>query len=705
MTVRVGVDVGGTFTKAVACDLATGEVVARCVVATSRGAPDGVAEGVRHAVEGVVRKVEAAGAGPVILVGHSTTQAVNALLEGDTCVVGVLGIGQRPDLARTRARTRVRDVNVAPGRSLRTVAEIADATGGLARETARDALVRLRDRGAEAVAISGAFSVEDPSAERLCLSIAAELGLPACAGHELSGLYGLEMRTVTAALNASILPESLHTSQYVAAAVARAAPGAALVVMRGDGGAAEVGTEQRHPLLTCFSGPAASVVGALHHLSLRDAVVVEVGGTSTNVSAIRGGRPVLAQVRIMDHVTHVRSLDVRVAGVAGGSLVRLHRGRLGSWRLGGVGPRSAHIAGLPYACFITPAELEGATAALGAPRAGDTPDHAILRTRDGRRAGLTLTCAANALGIVVPGSYATADPYSARLGYEALGRLTGQPWDRLARTAVQRGAQQIAQIVADLLKEYRLDRPTLVGLGGGAGALIPSVADGLGLAWQLPRDAEIISSIGDALSSVRVEVERVVLRGDPSAVAAAHRAAEEGAIGAGADPASLLVESEVVPERSSVRVVALGSVALNGRDQAPASPALDIAELSRIAATSLGGEPEASARTESHAAFTRSPAGQRRFVLLDRHGALVAEGRGEMLTGSGQEVAQQLRERVPHMVRGYGPVRVAPSVRVCRGSRVIDLSLTTSPEQVLAAAVAECQIDPDRQVVAILARS
>ncbi|HYH28509.1 MAG TPA: glutamate mutase L, partial [Actinomycetota bacterium] len=76
MSVRVGVDVGGTFTKAVACDAVSGRVVATSVVPTTHST--GVAEGVARALHEVVHEVEHTGAGPVDLVAHSTTQAVNA---------------------------------------------------------------------------------------------------------------------------------------------------------------------------------------------------------------------------------------------------------------------------------------------------------------------------------------------------------------------------------------------------------------------------------------------------------------------------------------------------------------------------------------------------------------------------------------------------------------------------------------------------
>ena len=208
--------------------------------------------------------------------------------------------------------------------------------------------------------MSEAFGVEDARGEWLAMEVANDLGIPGCAGHELTGLYGLELRTVTGALNAGILPTALRTARLVEEAVAEDCGDVPVLVMRGDGGAADLGAMKRHPLVTAFSGPAASVAGALRHLAVHDGIVVEVGGTSTNVSAVRGGRPVLSYVRVLDHVTCVRSVDVRVVGVAGGSLLRVGK-RMGRYRLEDVGPRSAHIAGLPYGTFATPEELEGAT--------------------------------------------------------------------------------------------------------------------------------------------------------------------------------------------------------------------------------------------------------------------------------------------------------------------------------------------------------
>jgi hypothetical protein len=396
--VRVGVDVGGTFTKAVAVDLDSGEIVGRAVVPTTHADARGVAAGVVRTVAEVVRSV---GAERVDLVTHSTTQAVNALLEGDVGTVGVLGLGRRPELKQARKRTQLERVELSPGRFLRTLPEFLDVSDGLDEAAVHDVLARFRAAGATAVSVAEAFAPDDSTFERRVTAMANEAGLPACASSELTGLYGLELRAVTAALNASILPVAERTAEVVAVGVEAAGVAAPVMVMRGDGGATDLDGFRRAPARTLYSGPAASVAGALRFAGVAEGVVVEVGGTSTNVAAVKRGRPLLSYVQVASHSTALRAVDVRVIGVAGGSMLRARKGRVY-----GVGPRSGHIAGLPYACFIEPDRLVGARGIVVTPREGDSGDHLVLQLADGSRAAVTVTCAANALGIPEPGDHA-----------------------------------------------------------------------------------------------------------------------------------------------------------------------------------------------------------------------------------------------------------------------------------------------------------
>ncbi|MDQ3964810.1 MAG: methylhydantoinase [Actinomycetota bacterium] len=701
--VRIGIDVGGTFTKAVACDASTGEIVARAVVPTTHSSPSGIGDGVVTTLREVTDEVWRTGAGPVALVAHSTTQAVNALLEGDTATVGVLGFGQHPDVRRARKRTHLGEVRLAPGRHLQTRCSFIDTTHGCDRCDVEAAIAQLIERGAEVLCVSQAFGVDDPRWEFMALDVARDMGLPACAGHELSGLYGLEMRTVTGAINASILPAALATASLVEDAVDGDAEDVPLLVMRGDGGAADVVTMRRQPLLTAFSGPAASVAGALRHLSIRDGLVIEVGGTSTNVSVVTGGHPVLSYVRVLDHVTCVRSLDVRVVGVAGGSLLRVGT-RLGRPRIVDVGPRSAHIANLEYCSFAPAHELERASVELISPRAGDPAAYAVLVSQSGTRFAPTVTCAANALGVVADGSYAVGNEESARRAFERLAATLDGDWRTIARATLDIAGEKVAAVVREATRDQKVAPQSIIGLGGGAGALVPSVAERTGSSWHIPPDAEVISSVGDALSLVRVEIERSISPSSPQEVAAAHRAAEDGAIAAGAAPDTIQIESRAIPERRAVRVAAVGAVALDSGAASGNPMSLDDESLGLIAKETLGDDVERITTGKTYWVFAAGAERERPFAVVDRRGAVALKGKGRVLTGTGADVVEELEATLPALTRHFGPLSIAPSLRLLRGARLIDLSLFSSTEKVLQAARVECSRAGDDEVVVFLMR-
>lgn len=656
--VRVGVDVGGTFTKAIAFDLATSRIVARSVVPTTHDAAEGVAEGVVRCVAEIAAQV---GPGNISLVTHSTTQAVNALLEGDVGEVGVIGLGRIPELKRARERTQLTDVELAPGKHLRTVASFFDVTAGLDEAAVEAELTRLVHRGVGSVCVAEAFAPDDASNETRVVEMAAADGLAACASTELSGLYGLELRAVTAAINASILPIAVRTAGFVETGVRAAGIDAPVMVMRGDGGATDLAGFRRAPARTLYSGPAASVAGALRYASVSDAIVVEVGGTSTNVAAVRFGRPALSYVQVASHATAVRAVDVRVVGVAGGSMLRVATTRSGKRRVYGVGPRSAHIAGLGYAGYANATQLRDAVVQLAAPRHGDAPDYVVLNASDGSRFAVTNTCAALALGIVQPGDYAYTSSEAATATFERVGSFLGIDGRTVAEQMLSASSEAVAELVTVLIRAQKLRAPTIVAVGGGAGGLGRHVSSMLGLHCDVPDGAEVISSIGDALSLVRVERERTADTVDAAIVAALVAEVEEEAIQAGASPGSLDVRVEERPELGTVRAIATGSVGLLAGAVPGRSPAT-AQEIARIAAR-FGNA-------------TARPAGQFWAVVapghvqvLDRFGDPTADVEGVLV-----DAGAQLGDAVQRLTRHRGPVTLRPSIWVIRGAALVELS-------------------------------
>src|SRR4029077_4272565 len=384
------------------------EIIGQVVVPTTHRADAGVAAGV---IDAFRRALGAAGvtAGDVVFIAHSTTHATNALLEGDVARVGVVGKGRGAVESRlARSQTVIGDIDLAAGRvisSTHTFLRSDEATG----DAVRAAVAAVQAAGARVVVASDAFSVDEARAEEQVMAAAAEAGLPATGGHEISKLYGLTIRTRTAVINASILPKMIETAQLTQQAVRDAGITAPLMIMRGDGGVMDLGEVQKRPVLTMLSGPAASVAGALMYLRVSDGIFFEVGGTSTNIGVIRGGQPTIAFAEVGGHRTYISSLDVRVLGIAGGSMVRLEGDHIAD-----VGPRSAHIAGLPYAAFQPPGPIVDHAVKLIQPKAADPAGYVAIRLGDGRRVAITYTDAANVLGLVKPGDSSYGDPEAAR---------------------------------------------------------------------------------------------------------------------------------------------------------------------------------------------------------------------------------------------------------------------------------------------------
>jgi N-methylhydantoinase A/oxoprolinase/acetone carboxylase beta subunit len=695
---RVGVDVGGTFTKAVAVVPCPFELRAHAVVPTTHDAADGVTAGVAAALTQLLGALGPA-ARDVELVAFSTTQAMNALLEGDVARVGVIGIGREPDLRPARKRTAVGSVPLAPGRELRTDHVFLDATRGLSAAEVDAALDRLVAAGCRAIAASGAFAVDAPQSERLVAERARERGLPTCAGHELSAAYGLELRTVSAAVNASILPLMQRTAEIVRQVLHDAAIDVPLLVLRGDGGAMSLEAFGRAPSFSIGAGPAAGVAAALHELELTNGIVLECGGTSSNVSVVAGGRTVLRTLKVMGRPTAIRAVDSWVVGAAGGSMARLRRRRIDE-----VGPRSAHVAGLPYACFADPEALAGAALELLAPREGDPAAYAAVRTTGGELLALTTTCAANALGLVPAGSHASGSREAALAAFAPLAAhlRCGEP-ARAARALLDAAVAKIAGAVDEAARahDFGPDVP-LVALGGAGPALAGEVARAIGRPLLAPEHPEVLSSIGAALSLVRAEVVRSAT-GDATVAASAAREAERACVAAGAAPDTVRVECAYEGREGQLRAIATGAVALE-RGAAGRAPVDERAQ-QRAAALALGVDAEGLrlvAATEYYRVYGEDGAGP--VAVVDGLGSVpLAERARRIVTGPKHEVLDGLGAAVDDATLQLGVTSVLPRVALVCGSRIVDASDARRAADILVTARAALA-DHDGPAVAVVWR-
>ncbi|MBR6343222.1 MAG: hydantoinase/oxoprolinase family protein [Selenomonadaceae bacterium] len=710
--VRIGIDVGGTFTDAVAIDNATYEIIAQEKIPTTHDAKEGVAEGIITILQNILQKNRIAPE-EVVFIAHGTTQATNALLEGDVAVTGVLAMGSGMEAGRAKTASDVGDIPLAPGKALRTLhayVETADAAASAGE--IREKLTDLKQRGAEVIVATESFGVDDATNEDFVMKLAREMGLYATGGHEVSQLYGLRVRTRTAVVNGSLIPKMMETADMTEACVKRSGIPASLMIMRCDGGVMTVEEVRRRPILTMLSGLAAGVAGVLMYERLSDGIFLEAGGTSTDISVVKDGRVMVCYGEVGGHKTYLSSLDVRTLGVAGGSMIRVEHGKIAD-----VGPRSAHIAGLSYEVFSP--SLDQPRLELVAPLKDDAPVYAAIVGKDGRRVSLTLAGAANLLGTVPEGDYAYAKDgrEAARLAWGALGEAIGCSAEEAARQAMDLAAEKIWAIIARLIREYELSANVLclAGGGGSGGVIVPYLGEKKHVRWKIVRNAPIISTIGVAMAMVREVVERTVVQPTEADIRAIRREAMEKVLRSGAQESTVEIAIEIDRQANILRAVAMGATELRKTDTAKGT--LSPEELKAIAAQSMdipmADVKEAATAGAWHIFDGRCrkkllgfiPTGEKHLVrVLNRNGVvrLQREGLGAIVTTKAEwkaELAALLEDTVE-----YGTVGgELPGLFAYYGEKQMDLSGLTTREQVIDLMEMEVELLPEDEKIIVLA--
>ncbi|MBK9119203.1 MAG: hydantoinase/oxoprolinase [Phycisphaerales bacterium] len=704
-SVRIGIDVGGTFTHAVALDAATRALMGKAKVPTTHSAAEGVARGV---VDSLLRLLGDCGLRPdqVLLIAHSTTQATNALLEGDVASVGIVGVAAGPSALLARRQTAIRSIPLAPGRYLRTTHRFlrAEQLSDAAIDTALD---QLTDAGAVAIVAAAAFSVDDPAIEEHICARAQARGLPVTATHHVSRLHGLGIRTRTAVINASMIPRMLATANMTEQAVRAAGIQAPVMIMRSDGGVMDIAEMRRRPILTMLSGPAAGVAAALLYAGISDGVFLEVGGTSTDISAIKNGRCRIRSAEIGGQKLHVSTLDVRTVGVAGGSLVYLRDGQIAQ-----VGPRSAHIAGLQYLSFA-----DCPPAALSAAPFEFEGERFLTASAAGEPLAVTPTCASNLLGLVPAEDPARGRSATIAAGFEQLATVVQPAADArtLAARILDLAARAVARIVEGFARDYKLDRSIirLIGGGGGASAIVPYVAQDLGLPSELVRDADVISAIGVALALVRDSVERTVIEPGEEDIRRIREEAFQSVLRMGAAPDTIEVFVEVDSKRNLLRATAEGSTEI--RRHAQDDRVRDTAERAALVTASLppGPPPECAATAGGFEVWTapRSVARLWRLLrekrlavrVLDRRGSIRwASNHADLRTATVATAERELTTLAERYTRYSDAGATIPRCFVLVGGRIIDLSGLCELRQVLEVLRLDLQRYPGQDTCLLL---
>ncbi|GAA0413843.1 hydantoinase/oxoprolinase family protein [Microbispora corallina] len=483
---RIGIDVGGTNTDAVVLDEAD-RVVAKAKRPTS---PD-VTEGLRAALDAVLGELPEPGLVTRVMLG--TTHATNAILErrslgrvavlrlGAPATTSVPPLSEWPeDLAKTvsAGAAVVRGGHFVDGRAIAPLDE--------------DAVRRfLAATPADAIAVTGVFSPASADQEnRVAEIIQAELGeVPVSLSHEIGSL-GLLERENAAILNAALYGVARDVTGALQEALRARGLRVETFFAQNDGTLMAVDYAARYPVLTIGSGPANSLRGAAYLSGVKDAIVADVGGTSTDLGVLVGGFPreSAAAVEIGGVTTNFRMPDILSIALGGGTIVGAEPRSVG-YRIG----REALVFG------------------------GTTP---------------TMTDAAVAAGRGSVGAHAVPAEWH----------------DRLA-AAVRRADDLVADAV-DRVALGKADLP-LVAVGGGAFLLAPRIPGAPEVIR--PEHAEVANAVGAAIALASGRLETIVPaagagNGRATLIEKAKEEAAARAVAAGADPASVeIVELSEIP--------------------------------------------------------------------------------------------------------------------------------------------------------------
>jgi N-methylhydantoinase A len=452
---RVGVDVGGTFTDIFVYNQASGEAWSAKVLTT----PENQAIGVMQSLEAA-----AVDLGEVSFIAHGTTTGTNALIERKGAPTGLIateGFRDVLEIMRTDRETGYdltweKPRPLVPRRLRREVRERVLKDGQvelpLDEEGARATLRELAQLGVESIAVSFVHSYANPGHEQRVRELADET-IPEVfisLSSEINAEYREFERTSTVVIDAYVKPIMVR---YISRLIDDLRAGGLeerLFIMQGSGGMITAERATQKPIATLASGPAAGAIGAAKvgvQAGLADVVTFDVGGTSTDVSLIHGGQPYVNHQKHVEwgRPTRVPMIDVESVGAGGGSIAWIDEG-------GGlkVGPQSA----------------------------GANPGPICYR-RGGTEPTLSDALVVKAiLGAELAGGRVHLDLDAAREGIEVLAKGLGLGLDRVVEGIVEIAQHNMANAARSVSIWKGLDPRdlTLVAFGGAGGMVAGAVA-------------------------------------------------------------------------------------------------------------------------------------------------------------------------------------------------------------------------------------
>lgn len=453
----LGIDIGGTFTDAVIIDGAN--VVSW---AKRRTTKDNLMNGITEALGAVLVDIDSAQIEQVTL---STTVVTNTIVEHKEQPVDlyvIAGPGRNVD-------------DIFPVRPV-YLKGYTDHRGIVVESTKCEAINHIAHTvqsrsGTNLAAVSAKFGVRNPKEELDVTNALSAMYDTISTGSSLSGNLNFPRRTISAYFNSAVTDVFNRFRQAVRDALVAHNITAPVYILKADGGSLPIDTIASVPVETVFTGPAATVLGleALRSATLGHTVALDIGGTTTDISLWKQGKPLMTKegVSIRNYPSAVRSFAVTSVGIGGESVVRYNNGNLT------VGP-----------------ERVGPSVALGGiePTLGD----ALIvlgkaQYGDGQKAYD---------GIAQIDSTIDATTMAQRIVNVAV-----QVIQEGIDTVVAKENKRPIYVVADIVHPDPFVPAQLVIVGGTAASLGPIIGDQLGLPIHIPSDAAVANAIGAGVAN------------------------------------------------------------------------------------------------------------------------------------------------------------------------------------------------------------
>ncbi len=462
----IGIDVGGTYTDAVL--LRRGEILEKIKIPTKS---EDLQTSLLNALEPLLK---AAGNEEINRIVLSTTLITNLIATGNIDPVALVLI-PGPGLNPKGYQFNVPDTFILSGAIDYRGREIEP----LKEKEIKECFEAVKARGVKRVAIVGKFSQRNKSHEEAVASYFKQHApeIQTVMGYQVSGRLNFPRRVVTSLLTLATQDKFQEFYSQIQKLLVQRGITAPIYILKADGGTLPFQQAFLKPVETIFSGPAASTLGVLALTPIgQTSVVLDIGGTTTDLALILSGKPLLASrgAKINKHLTHVRAFATKSVALGGDSEIQVCENTL----------------------EIMP-QRAGSAYCLGGPRP-------------------TATDAMRVAGMTTIGEEKRAFEAMNMLGKKL--KLPAEQTARLVlRTMVQRLAKEINEMflaweeepayrIWELLQKQKIRPQNVVGIGGSAPAILPLLGKEMGCRALAPPYAEVANAIGAALAKVTLRL-------------------------------------------------------------------------------------------------------------------------------------------------------------------------------------------------------